>query len=451
MLLIEKFKSLLFKPASILPLVFVRAFFGIFALIHALKLLNDENWFNVNFKPYLIQPHYSLFPFINPLPLDDMRIIVTLIATLSVSIFFGFFYRISIVAYTFLFTYLFLMNRQFYQNHYYFIILISFLMCFTPANALFAVDTKLFPKIKKTIVPFYFQFLILFQMSIVYLFGGIAKLNPDWLQGYPMKIWIKSLDSFSILSSFKDSNILPYFLSYSGLLLDLSIVFILINNRTRKIGLALVLLFHILNSILFTIGVFPYLSLILTLLFLDDAFFVSLFQKLQFNIPKLKPTKIKPNKKILYAISIWIAIQLLVPLRSYIFNFNPKWSSVGENFAWRMRLHDYRGDLRYKIVDKINNKTILFDVETNEFKLFPDHQLGFVIRDPETIVLGAKKLADMYFEHMRVMPEVFAIANLSLDERDSQLYIDPKRDLVKVELKTFSEMDILMPINSRKN
>lgn len=323
-------------------------------------------------------------------------------------------------------------------------------MSFAPANCLHSVDAKLFPRIKTNTVPFFYQFLILFQMSIAYIFGGIAKLNPDWLHGYPLRVWIESLPNFSILNNFKNPEVLAYALSYSGLFFDLFIVLFLIFKKTRKIGLIMVAEFHILNAFLFNIGVFPYFSLVLTLLFLEDSFFIKLFNMLKFNQVKINKIFFKPNKNIIAVITIWMAIQVLVPLRSYIFHFNPKWSGVGDNFSWRMRLHDYKGDLKYKISDPVNKRLIIFDVETNSYQLFQEHQLGFAIRDPESIVLGAKHLAKMYLEGSGVIPEVYAISNLEVDGRAPQSYIDPTKDLTRVELKIFSELDILRPFNPNR-
>jgi vitamin K-dependent gamma-carboxylase len=442
--LIIKFKNMLFKPVSPAPLAFVRIFFGIFGAIHALKFLLNDDWFQLNFKAYIIQPTYSLFPFVYALSLDEMRGVIVLMLILSIFICIGFLYRASIVLYTIFFTYLFLINRQFYQNHYYFILLVSFLLSFSPASLICSVDSLIF-KTKKTTIPFYFQFLIMFQICVVYFFGGIAKLNPDWLNGYPIRIWIEHLDNFSFLNG-PHSQTTAFLLSYGGLLFDLSIAFLLICGRTRFFGFVLVVLFHILNTILFNIGVFPYLSLILTLLFLSDSLFdKALFQK------QYIQQKNKIDQRVFTLVSIWIAIQFIIPLRSYIFNFDPKWSQTGDMFSWRMRLHDYKGTLQYKIVDTNKSQAIFFDVETNGYRLFDDHQLGFVIRDPASIVAGAKQLAQEYFDHTGKMPEVFAISELNVDARSPQLFIDPNIDLVKIEPNLVSEDKILMPFKSERN
>ena len=66
---------------------------------------------------------------------------------------FGLFYRFAMVAFTFMWTTVYLIQKESYNNHYYFLILICIIMIFLPANGKLSVDAKLFPKIKQTNIP----------------------------------------------------------------------------------------------------------------------------------------------------------------------------------------------------------------------------------------------------------------------------------------------------------
>jgi len=55
-------------------------------------------------------------------------------------------------------------------------------------------------------------------MGLVYFFGGIAKLNSDWLEGWPLRIWMPRELNLPVLWRFRDQVWLALAFSYSGLL-----------------------------------------------------------------------------------------------------------------------------------------------------------------------------------------------------------------------------------------
>src|SRR6478609_2380247 len=62
----------------------------------------------------------------------------------------GLFYRFAMIAFTIMWTTVYLIQKESYNNHYYFLILICIIMTFLPANGKLSVDAKLFPKIRQT-------------------------------------------------------------------------------------------------------------------------------------------------------------------------------------------------------------------------------------------------------------------------------------------------------------
>lgn len=89
------------------------------------------------------------------------------LGALALCIAVGFLYRLSATLFSLGYTYIFLINQPLYQNHYYLICLVSLLVIFVPACAIW---------------------LLRAQIAIVYFFGGVAKLNLDWLQSYPLRL-----------------------------------------------------------------------------------------------------------------------------------------------------------------------------------------------------------------------------------------------------------------------
>ena len=71
------------------------------------------------------------------------------------------------------------------------------------------------------------------QIFIVYFYGGIAKINPDWLRGEPMRHWLQNSSDFPVVGPFLTTELAAYLFSYGGLLFDLLIGFILLSSKTR--------------------------------------------------------------------------------------------------------------------------------------------------------------------------------------------------------------------------
>ena len=72
---------------------------------------------------------------------------------------------------------------------------------------------------------------------------------------------------------------MPVFYGWSGMLFDLFIPFAVLWKKTRIPAFAAAVLFHLNNFYVFPIGVFPLLSLALTMLYFEPSFPKSLFQK----------------------------------------------------------------------------------------------------------------------------------------------------------------------------
>jgi hypothetical protein len=61
-------------------------------------------------------------------------------------------------------------------------------------------------------------FILKFQVFVVYFFGRIAKINPDWLQGEPLRHWLDP-DELPIIDGWLNFEMWVYFFSYGGLFL----------------------------------------------------------------------------------------------------------------------------------------------------------------------------------------------------------------------------------------
>ena len=80
-------------------------------------------------------------------------------------------------------------NFHFINNHFYLYCLLGPLFIATRANASFSLDRRRHPE-RPVHVPLWSLLLFRAQIIFVYFYGGIAKLNADWLAGEPLRRWL---------------------------------------------------------------------------------------------------------------------------------------------------------------------------------------------------------------------------------------------------------------------
>ena len=110
-------------------------------------------------------------------------------AVVSSGIALGFFYRASTLIFA-TWRYLFLLDRAYFQNHWYLICLLSFMMFLIPANRVWSLDTS--KEQKDSSVPRWSLLILKIQLSLVYFYGAVAKLNSDWFRRVPVDGWLAS-------------------------------------------------------------------------------------------------------------------------------------------------------------------------------------------------------------------------------------------------------------------
>jgi hypothetical protein len=99
-------------------------------------------------------------------------------------------YKLAILTFFLSFTYIELMDKTTYLNHY-FITIISLVLVFLPANCYFSVDAYKDEKKRFQKIPRWNIDILKLLLAIVYVYAGLAKLNSDWLlEAMPLKIWL---------------------------------------------------------------------------------------------------------------------------------------------------------------------------------------------------------------------------------------------------------------------
>ena len=337
---------------------------------------------------------------------------------------FGLFYRLAMVLFTFMWTTVYLIQKESYNNHYYFLILICIIMIFLPANGKLSVDAKLFPKLKQTKIPRWMPYLLLFQLAILYFYAAIAKLYPDWLDGTFSRILLNGITQRQFLLDIFNQKWFLLTYAYAGIFFDLLIMPALLWKKTRKLAILASFGFHLFNAYSLKIGIFPFLAL---------SFIVLLYDSIPLKFLNDKQ-EISPNNRIntkfflVFFIPFFI-VQIILPLRHHFIKGDVLFTEEGHRLAWRMMLRERKGTLNIKVVDK---KTGLTDYHNYASELTPK-QVKLLSNSPDIIWQYCQKLK----KEAKKPISIFVECSVSINRRPYYKLIDEKTDMATAKFDYF--------------
>jgi len=441
-----KFKTFLFRQTSIAPLASFRILFGIMLLFSSVRFV-AKGWVRLLY----IQPKfyftYEGFSWVHPMPGNGMFVVFAVMILCALFITLGLFYRAAAAGFFLLFTYVELLDKTNYLNHYYFVSIVSMVLCFLPANKYASLDVRFGWTKKVTHIPNWCILIIQLQIGLVYFFAGIAKINPDWLlNAQPLKIWLKSRDYYPLIGQLFNYEITPYLFSWFGMLFDVFIVFFLWNKKTRPFAYLAVVVFHLVTGHLFQIGVFPYVMIVATWIFFSAEFhqkFLSLF-KVEKDADILNYQPSFPSFW-LTLILIHFSIQLILPFRYLLYPGKLFWTEQGYRFSWRVMLMEKNAYTSFVVKDK-NGK--IGEVRNRDY-LTPQQEKQMSTQ-PDMILQFAHFLADEYNKNKGfTAAEVYADSYAALNGHPSQPFIDNTVDLAKQPVN-FAPKNWILPFQLNK-
>jgi hypothetical protein len=345
---------------------------------------------------------YPGFSWVHPWPEPWTSLVFAAYGIAALFVAAGLFYRPAAIVLFLGFTATWLMEEAYFLNHFYLASLLAFLLIPMPAAAWLSLDhwrahRNIPPDQRPQVtIPFWPVFLLRAQMFLVYTFAGIAKLNPDWLVGEPVRLWFQDATQAAYLENFLNPNqmlsirqwlgseTVVYFIAYGGLLFDLTVGTLLLLRRTRWLGFAMALTFHGVNFFLFNIGAFPVMATWATLIFFPTDWPLRLLEWIKhprFRAPDwgwlfagalLVPgigaalgwkqaadpaaSAERPASRgkflIVAGCSTWILLQVLIPLRHLAIAGPVHWTDEGSRFSWFMLLrHKEPGYLEFRVED----------------------------------------------------------------------------------------------------
>ena len=244
-----------------------RIAFGLVGLVAVVRFF-AHGWID---ELYLAPAHhfsYVGFEWVQPWPGPLMYAHFAALGVLAVCIAAGYRYRLAALLFAVGFTYVELIDKTTYLNHYYWISLAGLLIVFLPLHRVWSVDAWRSRARRAPTVPACTIWLLRAQLAVVYVFAGAGKLNPDWLlEAMPLRIWLPQHADLLLIGPLLDEVWVAYAMSWAGAAFDLTIVGWLLWPRSRPFAYVAVVVFHLLTGQLFMIGVFPWLMIAGTLIF----------------------------------------------------------------------------------------------------------------------------------------------------------------------------------------
>ena len=159
-------------------------------------------------------------------------------------------------------------------------------------------------------------------------------------------------------------------------------------------------------------------------------------------IERLGPGRLA-RRALLAFIGLWLAVQILVPLRHLLYPGSPHWTEEDHRFAWQMKLRDKKAEALFTVLDPASG--VEWTVHPEDFLL--PHQARKMPSRPDMILQFAHYLAQVWAEEEGLEKvEVRARVCASLNGRPAALLIDPDRDLVPIERDLWSA-DWILPLD----
>ncbi len=381
---------------------------------------------------------YFGFEWVHPLPepLLSLFFVVGFLAGIAVAL--GWRFRVTAPLFAACFTYLFLLEKAHYLNHAYLFMWLAWLLVLTPAWREWSLDVRRDPSQWSPVAPRWSVWVFPLLMGLVYFFGGINKINYDWLiEAMPLHLWLERRGNMPVLGPLFELRETAYLMAWGGMLLDLSAPFLLLHRQLRWVALGLLLFFHATNHLIFNIGIFPYLSLVLTSMFFAPDWPLRLVNGIARRSPRVARWQRNWRAPLTHpvapgtlwhprpaALAVLVAVHVFLPLRNWLFASDVNWTEEGHRYSWRMMLRSKQGRGIYRVVDPAGEVRIV-----NPRDSLDARQYTKLVTHPDMILQYAHHLRDVAPGPVRVYGDF----QVRLNGRQRQEFIDPEVDLATLE------------------
>ena len=466
------------RPVSADSVAVFRIGFGLLVAYSSMRFL-AKGWVDML---YLAPEHhlsYRWFEWVQPLPAPLMHLHVAALALLGLCIALGYRHRLATALFLVGFAYTELIDAALYLNHYWFITLAGVLLLILPVHHRWSLDAAAGRVVAHPSVAVGVVWALRAQLAVVYVFAGLAKLNPDWLfDAQPMRLWLADRTHVAVVGPLLDEPVVAYAASWAGACFDCTIVAWLLWRRSRPRAYAALVAFHLATGALFMIGVFPWVMIVSALIFFDPdwprCFAASIRHGTWMHRPRrhaagtsvpappsASNSRLTANSEPVPAglsasdllmesgspsdadprlaggsrpvIRPWLVgllaalavVQLILPLRHYAIDGNVRWTGEGYYLSWRVMLTEQAGHVEYRVSDPAGGDSRVVGPEL----VLTDWQAAHAATRPDLIHATARLIAEHYADEGIAGVEVRADAWATMNGREAQRLIAPDVDL----------------------
>lgn len=426
------------QPVDNAPLIIFRIFFGFLFACESFGAI-ATGWVRLNMVDVKFTFSHIYMDFLQVLVGPQMYVYFFVMGLTSLAVMLGYRYKWSMPLLTLLWAGTYFLQKTSYNNHYYLLMIICVYMCFLPAASYKSLDVKANRVKEELAMPLYFNWIFIFQVSVLYVYGTIAKFYPDWLDGTFTEIMYQSAnipDFFKTIFTQKEFYLI---IAYLGIIFDGLIVPALLWKRTRTLALIASFIFHLFNSVTLHIGIFPYFALTFALFFYPSDQIRRIFlkkkpileQKENFTTPQL-------SKPVLGFLAVFMFIQFALPLRQHFIEGDILWTDEAHRLSWRMMLRSRGGYTNFIVEDKNTKERSIYNTE------------GVLSRKQEARL----STSDMIWQMAQYIKKeyaakgidvaVYADSWVSVNGREYSRYIDENVDLASVPWNYFGHSEWIL-------
>jgi vitamin K-dependent gamma-carboxylase len=420
----------LFAPVDAAWLVALRVVYGLIMSVSMGRFI-AYGWIDRFFVEPTFHFKYWGFGWVGVLPPALIHGLFWALAALGLMVAAGVCFRAAALLFVLGFTYVQLIDVATYLNHYYLAALLGLLLALSPAGR------------PSRTLPAGWLYLFRFQVGVVYVYAGLAKLHSDWLiTGQPLGIWLSSKLDFPLLGALFEHPLAPLVFSWAGFLFDTSIVLWLSWRRTRPYAYGVLVVFHALTGALFPIGMFPVIMTAAALVFFSPDWPRYLARRLARRDASLAPsaqtgraapTARTPGARARWAVALgagYCLLQAALPLRFVLYGGNVRWHEQGMRFSWRVMVREKNGSVTFRVLSEPSGK---------EYQVGPQRYLTPIQQreltgQPDLIAQLARHVRDDFDRRGLGPVQVRVDAWSSLNGRRARRLIDPEVDLAAVDL-----------------
>ncbi|MCP3101529.1 HTTM domain-containing protein [Myxococcus sp. K15C18031901] len=429
--------SWLLAPRDIAALAVFRMALGAIIAVSAVRFLT-YGWVDVLFARPRFRFTYWGFGWLPALPSTWMPALFVALGVLGVLLMLGLFYRVTVALLFAVFAYVQLVDVTNYLNHYYLVSLLLGLLCFIPAHRAFSLDALREPALRSDWLPTWCTVLLRFQVAVVYVYAGLAKVTTDWLvHAQPLNIWLAARTGLPWVGPLLEQRWVAYAAAWGGMLFDTTIVLFLLWRRTRPFAYVVVLGFHTVTFVLFPIGMFPFIMVTAAMVFFEPSWPRRLLARLRRRPSETVaspthgavPAPSWRGRVALGAALVYAFLQVALPLRTHAYGGNVLWHEQGMRFSWRVMTREKNGSATFMVRDGVTGR---------EWHVVPSQYLTRLQEremavQPDLILQLAHHIARDFEATTHHPVEVRADVRVSLNGRMSEPLVDPTVDLAKEE------------------